>query len=175
MKKQDTLENQANYAYLSLGSNLGNRKKNLINAQSLLKSKGISILKNSNFYKTKSWPNEKFPHYFNLVIYIKTKVKIIDLFKIIKSIEKKLGRKSTKKNYPRICDIDIIDFNGLCLNKSFKKGQIQVPHIRMDKRNFVLFPLFDINKEWIHPKNKKKIVNLLLKLPLKDLVSIKIL
>ena len=175
MKRQDTLENQANYVYLSLGSNLGNRKRNLTNAGYLLRSSGINILKYSNYYKTKSWPNNKFPYYLNSVIFAKTKLRLIDLFLKIKDIEKKLGRKNVQKNYPRTCDIDIIDFNGLNIKKKYKNLKIQVPHSRMEKRNFVLFPLYDINKNWIHPKNKKKIVNLLIKLSLTDLGGIKIL
>ena len=174
MKNQDISENQANYVYLSLGSNLGNREKNLSMAKDLLISHGIYIIKNSEYYKTKSWPNENFPYYLNSVIFIKTKLKLIDLFRKTKTIENILGRKSIKKNYPRTCDIDIVDYNGLCIKKKYKDFNIEVPHLRMHKRNFVLFPLYDINKNWIHPKNKKNIVSLLLKLRHKDLRSIKI-
>ena len=66
---QDILENQSNYVYLSLGSNLGNRERNLANAGYLLRSSGINIMKYSNYYKTKSWPNNKFPYYLNSVIF----------------------------------------------------------------------------------------------------------
>ena len=174
MKKQDTLENRVNYAYLSLGSNLGNKIQNLESAKVLLKKFNINIIKNSNYYETESWPDKSFPNYFNSVVFIKTKYGLINLFKKIKLIEKKLGRMTTKKNHPRTCDIDIIDFNGTCFKMRYEAKKIQVPHVRMHKRNFVLFPMFDLNKHWIHPKNKKNIVNLLLKLPHKDLRGIKI-
>ena len=175
MKRQDILENQVNYAYLSLGSNLGNKIQNLELAKILLKKFHINVIRKSNYYETKSWPDKSFPNYFNSVVFIKTKHNLKNLFQKIKFIEKKLGRKTTKKNYPRTCDIDIIDFNGTCLKKKYKTKKIQVPHINMHKRNFVLFPMFDLNKNWIHPKNKKNIVNLLLKLPSKDLRTIKII
>ena len=97
MKKQDTLENRVNYAYLSLGSNLGNKIQNLESAKVLLKKFNINIIKNSNYYETESWPDKSFPNYFNSVVFIKTKYGLINLFKKIKLIEKKLGRMTTKK------------------------------------------------------------------------------
>ena len=96
-----------------------------------------------------------------------------DLFNQIKFIEESLGRKKAPKNYPRICDIDIIDFNGECLNVQFKSQKIIVPHINMHKRNFVLIPLYEINQKWLHPKFKKNIVKLVSNLPKNDLISIK--
>ena len=63
VKKQDILENQANIAYLSLGSNLSKKKKNLELAKALLNSTGIKIICASSYYKTKSWPNINFPDY----------------------------------------------------------------------------------------------------------------
>ena len=87
MKKQGTLENRANYVYLALGSNLGNKISNLIKTQQLIIESNIQILKSSSFYKTESWPNKKFPFYVNSVILVKTSFNPIKLFNIIKSIE----------------------------------------------------------------------------------------
>ena len=72
MKKQDILENQANTAYLSIGSNLGNRIVNIEKTKFLLNDLKINILQTSNFYKTKSWPNENFPYYLNIILYVNT-------------------------------------------------------------------------------------------------------
>ncbi|MDA9598408.1 2-amino-4-hydroxy-6-hydroxymethyldihydropteridine diphosphokinase [Candidatus Pelagibacter sp.] len=83
-------------------------------------------------------------------------------------MEKKLGRKRSKKNSPRTCDIDIISYGNKIL-----KGIITIPHARMHKRNFVLFPLYELNKKWIHPKLKINIKNLIFSLPIKDIRSIK--
>ena len=105
---------------------------------------------------------------------VKTKLLLPELFKQIKLIEKLLGRFKTPKNYPRICDIDIIDFNGKCLSTSFNFQSIEVPHLNMHKRNFVLMPLYEINQNWIHPKIKKNIVNLLFSLSDNELRSIKL-
>ena len=175
VKKQDILENQVNLVYLALGSNLGNRIKNLELAKSLIKSKNISILKISKFYKTNSWPNKNFPYFLNFVILVKTNLNLRELFMKIKTIEEIVGRVKAPKNYPRVCDIDIVDFNGKVISIKYKKNNIFVPHKRMHKRNFVLLPLYEINKNWIHPKNKKNIVNLMTNLSNLDLRSINLI
>ena len=171
MKKQDISENQVNYAYLAIGSNLGKKVHNLLNIKFILTKSDICIIKSSSFYVSKSWPNPKFPDYINAVLFVKTNLSLRKLFKKVKLIEKSLGRKNTPKNYPRICDIDIIDFNGKFSNIS--NIDLTVPHPRMDKRNFVLIPLYEINKRWIHPKYKKNIVNLISNLKSDDIRSIK--
>ena len=174
MKKQDILENQVNQAYLGLGSNLGDKKKNLITSKYLLSSLGINIIKTSSFYESKSWPNKNFPNYLNTVILIQTSLEIKDLFNMIKNIEKFVGRIKAPKNFPRVCDIDIIDFNGINKNIGAIYNEISVPHPRMHKRNFVLIPLYEINKKWIHPKFKKNITKLISNLSNNDLRGIKI-
>jgi len=159
--KQDILERQAKYTYLSIGSNLGNKLSNIKKTCNLLIMNGIYIEDCSSFYETPSWPNKKFPHFFNVVIKIKTELSLIDLFKTIKRIEKKIGRKKSLRNHPRLCDIDIIDYKGLCLNMSLNNHKIITPHPRMNNRNFVIFPLFEINKTWIHPKTKVSIYSII--------------
>ena len=174
MKKQDILGNQVNYAYLALGSNLGKKIKNLELAKYQLYKNDVKIIKTSSFYRSKSWPNSKFPDFINAVLLVKTKLLLPELFKQIKFIENLIGRVKAPKNYPRICDIDIIDFNGKCLSTSFNLQSIEVPHLNMHKRNFVLMPLYEINQNWIHPKIKKNIVNLLFSLSDNELRSIKL-
>ena len=161
--------------YLSIGSNLGDKKKNLEKAKYLINLKNIDIVCSSSIYKTASWPDTNFPDYLNIVIKVNTKLNLIELFKCLKKIEKELGRKKTPKNYPRQCDIDIIDFNGLNIKKTVDDQAIIVPHPRMINRNFVLFPLFEIDKNWIHPKNGHKVSYLISNLEIKQIRSIKIL
>ena len=107
-------------------------------------------------------------------MYVKTRFKLIELFNKIKFIEKFMGRSNSRRNYPRICDIDIIDFNGVYSYNNHLNQKIIVPHTRMHKRSFVLMPLYELNKEWYHPKLKKNIVNLMSNLSIKDLRSIKL-
>ena len=152
MKKQDILENQVNLVYLALGSNLGDKKNNLNNSIDLIQKEGILMKKQSKFYSTKSWPNENFPNFINSIIFIETKLNIAELFLKIKKIEKKLGRIKSKRNHPRICDIDIIDFNGETIHRKLGNHELNTPHERMHNRNFVLFPLYELDKDWVHPK-----------------------
>mgnify|MGYP001419481283 FL=1 len=168
MIKLDILENQVRSIYLGIGSNLGNRKKNIEKAKFKLLENGIKILQTSNYYESMSWPNPKNPKFLNIVVEIKTSLRPLKLLNICKQIEKKLGRKKSIRNSPRICDIDILDYNKKCLNKD-----IILPHPRMHSRNFVLFPLFEINKDWFHPVLKNHIKRLILLLSNRDITSIK--
>jgi 2-amino-4-hydroxy-6-hydroxymethyldihydropteridine diphosphokinase len=87
-------------------------------------------------------------------------------------IEEKLERKRNKKNDPRTCDIDIIDYNKQVLNFKYKHFDLTVPHKAITSRNFVLFPLKEILPTWKHPKTKEIISSLIEKLPEEDRKSI---
>ncbi len=154
--------------YIGIGSNLGNRIKNIEITKYLLGIYGVNIVKSSNYYESLSWPNEKYPKFINVVVKSNTKLTPNKLITLFKFIEKKMGRIKDKKNTPRICDIDIISYN-----KKIVSDKLVIPHQRMHKRNFVLLPLFEIDKNWSHPKLKKNIKNLIFSLPIKDIRSIK--
>ena len=171
MKKQDTLENRAKLVYLAIGSNLGNKINNIEITKFELEKYKIKILKTSSNYLSESWPDHTKPNYINIVIKVRTSLAPIDLLKVCNLIEVKLGRVRTTTNAPRVCDIDIIDYNKKILNN--KNQQLILPHPRLSIRNFVLLPLFEIEKSWKHPKSKINIVNLINSLPVKDLRSIK--
>ena len=171
MKKQDISENLANQAYLAIGSNLGNKMINIEITKFELEKYNIKILKSSSSYISESWPDHSMPSYINVIIKIRTNLKPLELLIICNLIELKLGRKRLKKNSPRTCDIDIIDYDNLVLGK--KNSKLILPHPRMSERNFVLLPLFEVDKSWKHPKLKINIVNLINSLPIKDLRSIK--
>ena len=171
MKKQDISENLANIAYLAIGSNLGNKISNIEITKVELEKYKIKILKSSSNYTSLSWPDSSMPNYINIVVEIETSLSPLELLKICNLVELKLGRVRGKKNIPRTCDIDIIDYEKKILND--KNNQLILPHPRMSKRNFVLLPLFEVDKSWKHPKSKINIVNLINSLPVKDLRSIK--
>ena len=154
--------------YIGIGSNLGNRIKNIETAKFLLRINGINILKFSSFYETLSWPNPNNPKFINVVIQSNTTLPPDKLIKIFKDIEKKLGRFNSLLNAPRTCDIDIISYRNIVLSKD-----IVIPHKRMSKRNFVLIPLFEIAPYWVHPKTNKSIKKLIFSLPINDITTIK--
>ena len=141
--------------HLNIGSNLdsehGSRFENIYLAINLLTDARIKIKKISNFYETPSYPNRKFPKFLNIGLIINYDNDFYNLLKKIKLIEKKLGRIRTNKNDPRIIDIDIIDFNNEIKNTS----ELILPHPKCHLRNFVLFPILEIDPNWTHPILKK--------------------
>ena len=176
MIKQDMLEKRVKKTYLGLGSNLGNKKKNIEYAKFLLQqNKKFKIHKTSSFYKTKSWPNNNNPFFLNIVIEGLTTLKPLDLFNFVKKIEIKLGRKKTPKNSPRECDIDILDYDQKTYKIKNNNDFIHIPHPRLHQRNFVLLPLFEISKNWSYPKKNTKITDLLINIETNDLRSIKLI
>ena len=154
--------------YLGIGSNLGNKRRNIEITKFNLINNNIKILKSSSYYESLSWPNPNNPKFLNIVLEIDTDFSPTELINKCKEIEKKLGRKRLPKNSPRKCDIDIIDFK----SKNILSNLI-LPHPRMDARNFVLLPLFEINKDWEHPILKVNIRELISSLSNSDIRSIK--
>ena len=170
MKKQDISENQAKIVFLGIGSNLGLRKTNIEKAKFLLAEYKLDFLSVSSYYETPSWPDPTKPKFLNIILKLKCYYNPQELLKICKSIETQLGRKKAEKNAPRTCDLDLIDYNNLILKTNAK---INLPHKRMHKRNFVLFPLFEIQKNWIHPDKQIDVKTLISLLPDRDIRSIK--
>ena len=173
MIEQDISEKQAKSIYLSIGTNLGDKKLNINKAKIYLEQIGIKILSSSCIYETESWPNSNFPNFFNIVLKASTHFKPLKLLKEVKRIEILIGRKSSLKNYPRVCDIDIIDYDTKYVEIKEKLKNLIIPHQRMHLRNFVLIPLYEICKDWKHPKKNKKIFELLHDLKIKNIRSIK--
>jgi 2-amino-4-hydroxy-6-hydroxymethyldihydropteridine diphosphokinase len=161
---------------LGLGSNLsskyGDRFKNIELALSLLESNNIKIVKKSSFYESLSYPNKNNPKFINMVVLVQTHLKPLDLMTLILSIEKKLERLRKKKNDPRTCDIDIIDYNSEIVEFTFRDTNFLSPHISLSNRNFVLYPIKEILPTWKHPATNESIDILISKLPDEDKKSI---
>ena len=98
--------------HLNIGSNLksihGSRFDNISIAIQLLAEAKIKIEKISNFYETPSYPNQKLPKFLNVGILVNKNLNLLRLFKDVNLIQKKIGRNKTKKNDPRVVDIDIM-------------------------------------------------------------------
>ena len=141
--------------HLNIGSNLnsiyGSRHDNILIATQLLIESKLKINKISNYYETPSYPNQKLPKFINIGVLANYNYSLLKLQKTINLIEKKIGRIRTKKNDPRVIDIDIIDFNGQIKNSKY----LTLPHPRAHLRNFVLYPILEIDPKWSHPILKK--------------------
>jgi len=162
---------------LGLGSNLsskfGNRFKNIELALSYLEKDNVRILKKSSFYETPSFPDKKKPKYINMIVAIKTNLKPLNLMLLLLSVEKKLGRsRRIRKNEPRTCDIDIVDFNNEIINFTHKNINFFSPHKSLSNRSFVLYPLREILPLWRHPVTKETVSSLIAKLSEEDKKSI---
>ena len=158
--------------HLNIGSNLnslhGSRFDNISIAIDLLINAKIKIKKISNFYETPSYPNQSFPKFLNVGIIIDYNSTYLDLLNVIKKIEKKLGRIKRLKNDPRIIDIDIIDFKSEIKNTD----RLILPHPKCHERNFVLYPILQIDPNWSHPILKKNALFLINKLSQKFRIEI---
>jgi len=133
--------------FLSLGSNLGDKGKNLAHALTLLEKEGVEILKTSSLYETQPVDSPTQPWFYNQLVEVRTKANPEAFLDLIKKIEQKMGRKRKQKKGPRIIDIDII----LAEGKVIRKKELEIPHPRMEKRNFVLIPFVEISPDTSHP------------------------
>ena len=161
---------------LGLGSNLsssfGDRFKNIDLAVSALNEHGIQVKKKSSYYESLSYPNKENPKFINIVVKAETLLSPGDLAAALIFIEESLERKRKKKNDPRTCDIDIIDYNNKIINFKYKNLDFTVPHKKLIYRNFVLFPLHEILPNWRHPKTNELISVLIENLTKEDKNSI---
>jgi 2-amino-4-hydroxy-6-hydroxymethyldihydropteridine diphosphokinase len=161
---------------LGLGSNLsssfGDRFQNIDMAVSSLEGYGLQIKKKSSYYESLSYPDKKNPKFINIVLEAETHLPPEDLASLLIFIEESLERKRNRKNDPRTCDIDIIDYNGQVINFKYKNLSFTVPHKKLIHRNFVLYPLEEILPDWKYPKTKELISSLIDKLSREDKNSI---
>jgi len=132
--------------YLSLGTNLGNRNKNLKQAITLLAPE-IIIGAISPVYETAPIYVENQPKFLNIACEATTKLGSTDLLKKIKAIEKEIEPTPHTHNQPRIIDIDLLFYDNLVITTP----ELTIPHPRIAERAFVLVPLADIAPELIHP------------------------
>lgn len=143
--------------FLGLGSNLGQRRRFLKQALSLLQVSGVQVLKTSSVYKTQPVGLRDQPWFYNQVVEILTDLDPYELLTLAKEIESKLKRPKTNRNGPRTIDIDLL----LAEKSIIKTKNLVIPHPRMDKRRFVLEPLNEIAPEAVHPGLKKRVADLL--------------
>ena len=145
--------------YLSLGTNIGDRLQNLLNAVLLCEQKGIRLRVVSSVYETEPWGFESETSFYNMVIACEFDREAIDLLELTQTIELEIGRKpKTLEGYEsRIIDIDILFVDEKVINMA----NLQIPHEKMCDRKFVLLPLNELNPLFIHPLRKISVNELL--------------
>ncbi len=142
--------------FLSLGSNLGNKRRNLSLAVKALHEAGIKVLRVSSVYRTQPVDFAAQPWFHNQVAHVSTPLTPSELLSLIQGIEAKLGRRSAPGKGPRVIDIDIL----LAGDRTISTKRLVVPHPRLDRRNFVLVPLAEIAPRKVHPLLRQRIADL---------------
>ena len=144
-------------AFLSLGSNLGDREAYLLEALDRLEAAGIHILRRSSIYETEPQDLPNQPWFLNLVVEVETEIFPRLLLARAQAIELGLGRWREVSKGPRPIDIDILLFG----NYVIRTRELQVPHPRMSERRFVLEPLAELAPDLRHPANGKTVREML--------------
>ena len=143
-------------AYLSLGSNMGDREKNLRVAIDALPHAGVAIAKVSSFYETEPVDFLDQPWFLNCVVEAETHFDPFMLLRALREIETKMGSKKVVAKGPRLIDMDILLYG----SETIDTPDLQVPHPRMHLRRFVLVPLAEIAPSLRHPSWAKTISEL---------------
>ncbi len=144
-----------NNIFLSLGTNVGDRLKNIVNTINELR-KIIEVGSISYIYETEPWGYIDQNKFLNLCIQGSTDMGPQELLIEMKNLEEKIGREKTFQWGPRLIDIDILFYDDLIL----QEDKLVLPHSGIEERAFVLIPLLDINPNFIHPVLNKSMLEL---------------
>lgn len=145
--------------YLALGTNIGNKRRNMITAAALLAERAGDVLALSGFYETEPWGFQSENTFLNAALRLETSLSPLELLKATQQIEAEMGRtqKSNGTYHDRIIDIDILLYDDLIL----QTPELTLPHPLMHERLFVMEPLAEIAPNVIHPVFKKPVISLL--------------
>ncbi len=144
--------------FIGVGSNLGDRKKIIENAQQVFsQSSGIRFVRSAPLYETESVGGPPQGLYLNTVWEVETLLQAKELLNLLLQIESRFGRTRKERNEPRTIDLDLLLFD----DEVIEEPGLVVPHPRLHERWFVLKPLWDLRADFVHPVFKKSICELL--------------
>ncbi len=143
--------------YIQLGTNLGDRERNLSTANWHLSRLPSRLVRASSIYETEAWGIQDQPTFLNQVILIETDILPFRLLDEVLAIEKRMGRMRREKWKERLIDIDILFYDELVIESE----RLSIPHPFIQERNFVLVPMVEIAPDHCHPKFKLNMTELL--------------
>ena len=143
--------------FLSLGSNLGDRSGNIAKALDELASAGVNVRRVSSFYRTEPVEFRQQPWFVNCVAEVSTDLLPLQLLKVIQKVEIRLGRRRFIDKGPRTIDIDILLYE----NAVVHSATLNIPHVSMARRRFVLVPLHELEAGLRHPVTEKTVAEML--------------
>lgn len=146
--------------FIALGSNLGDKNKNIDEALKRLKDNGIKILKLSSIIETEPYGYKDQDKFLNAVCLIETELAPHELLNMLLQIEREMGRVRTIKWGPRVIDLDIIFYDDLIINDE----NLIIPHPDAHNRIFVMGPLSEIAPDFVHPVLNKTVKEIYLEL-----------
>ncbi len=128
--------------YIGIGTNIGDKLKNIEEAIHLMKVSGVSLLRIASIYESEPWGFKSQDNFYNTVLECDFKGNALELLKELKHIEKQLGRvkNNTKEYESRIIDLDILFYK----DKQIKEQELTVPHPFIFQRKFVILPLMEL-------------------------------
>lgn len=130
--------------FLGLGSNLGEPRRNILRAVDLLRERTrCEAAQLSPLYITPPMGEVAQPDFINAALEIYTSLTPLDLLNICKAIEREMGREQSERWGPRLIDVDILVY----ADQVIEQQDLTVPHIGLHKRNFVLYPLADLDAQ----------------------------
>jgi len=144
-------------AFLLLGTNLGDRNKNLLSAMQYIAGDEIEVEQTSSIYETAAWGKTDQQNFLNQVIEISTNLSSTALLEKILTIEKQIGRIRKEMWGERIIDIDILYY----ANEVIRSQRLVIPHPYLHERRFTLEPLREIAPNFVHPVFNKTTSSLL--------------
>jgi 2-amino-4-hydroxy-6-hydroxymethyldihydropteridine diphosphokinase len=143
-------------AFIALGSNLGDKRKNIEIAIEKIKEKGIKILKVSSIIETEPYGYKDQDSFLNAVCLVETSLDPFSLLRVLLNIEEEMGRKRIFKWGPRNIDLDIIFYDDLVIESE----ELIIPHPDAHNRTFVMGPISEIEPDFVHPVLKRKVIDI---------------